>query len=294
MTSIPRPSESPVFTARAALDAGVTARALRSDAFDRTFWGIRSLTAPTTLAERCRALLVRMPPGTVVSHSTAALLHGIPLPWRIERATALHLASRSPRRAPHATGIIGHQLALTDGDLSVRDGLPLTSPERTWCDLATMVHLYDLVAAGDYLIHHRSPITISARLMLAIEHRTSGRGVRLLTRALGLLDPRSESPPESTLRVILIEGGAPSVRVNHVVTDPYGEFVGRTDLTVDEWNLVLEYQGDYHRTTKGQWRADMTRRSKLEATGRRVMELNADDLRDPIELMRRIRARIAH
>jgi very-short-patch-repair endonuclease len=73
------------------------------------------------------------------------------------------------------------------------------------------------------------------------------------------------------------------------VTDRFGEFVARTDFILDEYKLVLEYQGDYHRSTKGQWRADMTRRSKLEAEGWRVMELNADDLKDPIELVTRMR-----
>jgi very-short-patch-repair endonuclease len=54
--------------------------------------------------------------------------------------------------------------------------------------------------------------------------------------------------------------------------------------------LALEYQGDYHRTKKGQWRADMSRRSKFEALGWRVMELNANDLKDPAELVDHIRA----
>jgi very-short-patch-repair endonuclease len=74
------------------------------------------------------------------------------------------------------------------------------------------------------------------------------------------------------------------------VTDRFGEFVARTDLIIDEYKIVLEYQGDYHRKMVGQWRADMTRRSKLEALGWKVMELNADDLLDPEELIRRIRA----
>ncbi|MDZ4046071.1 MAG: DUF559 domain-containing protein [Rhodoglobus sp.] len=55
--------------------------------------------------------------------------------------------------------------------------------------------------------------------------------------------------------------------------------------------LIIEYQGDYHRT-RAQWRKDMTRRSRLEARGWRVMEVGADDLRDPRELVARVRARL--
>ncbi len=286
------PEAPAIFTIKRGRESGISPHLLRTNAYDRTFWGIRSATPPTTVIDRCRVLLVRLPNGTTVSHTTAALLHRMPLPWRLEHAESLHFASESPHRAPHATGISGHRLALAPGELIEIEGVPMTSPERTWCDLATMLHLYDLVAAGDFLIHHRSPITTKARLLLAVERRSSGRGARLLTRAWELLDGRSESPQESRLRVILVEGGAPSIRVNHVVSDQFGEFVGRTDILIEQWNLVLEYQGDYHRTTAGQWRADMTRRSRLEAAGRRVMELNADDLRDAGELMDRIRRRI--
>lgn len=281
------------FTTRVGLAVGLSPHILRSDNFDRSYWGLRSETPPVSLAERCRTLLVRMPASTFVSHSTAATLLGIPLPWHIENQPSLHFAAPSPHRAPHAAGIAGHRLTLASGELIMRGGIPMTSPERTWCDLATMLHFYDLVAAGDHLIHHRSPMTTPHRLALAIERRSSGRGVQLLANAHRQLDARSESPPESKLRVILVEGGAPSIQVNHVVSTLFGEFVARTDLLIEEWNLVLEYQGDYHRTTKGQWRADMTRRSKLEALGRRVLELNADDLRDPLELMARIRRRAA-
>jgi very-short-patch-repair endonuclease len=53
--------------------------------------------------------------------------------------------------------------------------------------------------------------------------------------------------------------------------------------------VLIEYQGDYHRKVQGQWRKDMTRRSRLEAQDWVVIELNANDLRDPDELASRIR-----
>jgi len=169
-----------------------------------------------------------------------------------------------------------------------RRSLRLTSPVRTWCDLAELVPLLDLVAAGDFLIHWRDPIATVSELSAAIEHRASRRGVRALRHAVARLNDRSESPPESKLRVIIVDAGLPMPRVNHSVSDRFGEFVARTDLIIDAYRIILEYQGDYHRTVKGQWRADMTRRSRLEAQGWRVMEPNADDLLDPAELTARI------
>lgn len=104
-----------------------------------------------------------------------------------------------------------------------------------------------------------------------------------------MLSAFAESAPESILRVIIVLAGLPEPRVNIDVTDRRGEFVARTDLAIAEFKLVIEYMGDYHRTSAGQWRDDMTRRSRLEAQGWRVMEVNADDLLDHVELIDRIR-----
>jgi very-short-patch-repair endonuclease len=57
-----------------------------------------------------------------------------------------------------------------------------------------------------------------------------------------------------------------------------------------EYRTLVEYQGDYHRLTKAQWRKDMTRRSRLEAAGWIVIELNADNLKNPADVVARITA----
>jgi len=230
-----------------------------------------------------------MPSTSFISHATAAKLHGIPLPYRLHTDARTHISVPAPARAPHARGIRGHMLQIESHELTVLDGLNVTTPIRTWLDLGTMLSLHDLVAAGDYLIHWRTPLASHVDLVEALASRLDRRGRKALAHALALLNDRAESPPESILRVIVVQAGLPEPRINHDVSDRFGEFVARTDLMIDEYKIVLEYQGDYHRKTPGQWRADMTRRSRLEALGWKVMELNADDLKDPEELVRRIR-----
>ena len=56
--------------------------------------------------------------------------------------------------------------------------------------------------------------------------------------------------------------------------------------------MLLEYQSDYHSDPEN-FRADMTRRARLEADGWFVMLINANDLRDPGELIARIRTVLA-
>lgn len=321
--ALPESLRARPFTVREALQQGVPRKRLRRNDLDRTVWGVRDIRnsvvgdsfakagrgaglhaigtrsdaylapedreARALLLDRCRMFASRIRQDAFFSHLTSARLHGIPLPWHLERDERLHISVLAPARAPHAHGIVGHKMTIVPNDIVTVAGLRTTSVERTWCDLGSVLGLHDLVAAGDFLIHWRLPLTSSRRLRRAVERSVNRRGVVLLKRALELLSDRAESPPESVLRVIIILAGLPEPSVNHEVTNARGEFVARIDLVIAEYRLVIEYMGDYHRTVKGQWRADMTRRSKLESQGWKVMEVNANDLRDPDELVARIR-----
>ncbi|MBF0672272.1 MAG: hypothetical protein IR160_06785 [Salinibacterium sp.] len=273
--------------------AGIGRDRLRGPDVDAV-WGVRSVpgrdeSPQEALFRRCRMFALRMPPTAVFSHSTAALLMGVPLPFELERARELHIAAPSPHRAPHAAGIRGHRLALREQDLVVTRGIRHTSPARTWCDLASQLQLLDLVAAGDFLLHGNPALASPEEFSEMLDHFGSRRGAALLRQAEPLLDGRAESRPESKLRVIYHLGGLPEPRVNHVVVMTDAGPRVRTDLCFDFVRLYVEYQGDYHRTRE-QWRKDMTRRTRLEAQGGYVLEINADDLRNEAELVARTRA----
>lgn len=222
------------------------------------------------------------------SHATAARLLGAPLPWTMKRDDVLHVSVPSPESAPHATGIRGHSLTVTEDEVVQVGGMRATSAARTWVDLASTLSLGHLVALGDYFIHWRSPLTSSTVLEHAVSRMAGRRGAKRAREALGLLSDRAESAPESELRVILVKAGLPLPEVNHVLVETTGGRDMRLDLSYPELKIAIEYMGDYHRS-QTQWRRDMTRRSRLEAKGWYVLELNADDLKDPIELAARIR-----
>ena len=266
---------------------------LRGRDLNREVYGTRIASPSLSFEQRCQLFQRRMP-AAFISHVSAARLWKLPLPWQLENEQCVDISQRLPRRAPHANGIRGHALLTGPKDIRVLpSGVRVTSPARTWHDLASILAVDDLVAIADHIIHWRSPIGTRNSLQAALDASTTRRGSARLREALALVTDRSESPQESKLRVLLHYAGFPAPRVNHVVEDRFGEFVARTDLLFEQYDFVLEYMGDYHRTSKGQWRADMSRRSKLEAGGRGVMELNADDLLDPEELAQRIRTRIA-
>lgn len=228
-----------------------------------------------------------MPERAFFCSVTAAVVIQVPLPRHLEESRLLHVAVPNPRRAPSGRGIAGHSVQMTGGETWIWRGLPLSTPERLWCELGAVLSIPDLVAAGDYLIRRRKPLTSTAALATAIERFPGRRGLRALQASLPLLDTRSESRRESHLRLIVTGAKLAGLEVNFPITTS-GGFHYRGDLAFPGHRVIIEYQGDYHRDPE-QFRKDMTRISRLQADGWFVMQLNANDLHDPAELLQRIR-----
>jgi len=233
--------------------------------------------------------LHRAPDGAFLSHSTAALVWGAPLPWNLESDHRVHIGVRAPAARLHSNGVVGHGIRLEPFDVTQWGGLPVTSPARTWFDLATVLRLDDLVAVGDYLINRAAPFVDRVELARLLGRSEGHRGIRLAREALTLLHERAESRPESRLRVLIATSRLPTPEINHALVNTETGKQMRPDFLFRNEMVILEYQGDYHRT-RSQWRKDLTRRSRLEAQGWTVMELGADDLNDPAELLSRIHA----
>lgn len=94
--------------------------------------------------------------------------------------------SRSVSRALRVSGVIGHKLSLVDNEVRDWAGLPITTPARTWCDLASLLDIEDLVAAGDYIVHFRNPLASRAELEATVAAHPSRRGRARLLEALAL------------------------------------------------------------------------------------------------------------
>jgi very-short-patch-repair endonuclease len=92
--------------------------------------------------------------------------------------------------------------------------------------------------------------------------------------------------------VIIVLAGLPEPECNYNVFAEDGTFLARGDLAYSEYKLLLEYQGDQHRTDRAQWRSDIRRTGRLEDAGWQVLQFTDDDLRDPAALVARIRLRL--
>ena len=265
----------------------MTATRLRARDLHRPARGIRTTRPPADLEALCRAMARRLPSDAAFSHSTAARLMGLPLPRREDRLVPLHVAVPRGRRAVDAEGIIGHQFTLHVDDVTLVDGIRMTSAGRTWCDLASLLTVVELVAVGDALLH--SALASAEQLAASAFRHRDRRGRAARARALPLLDGRAESPAETRLRLLLRSAGIGPLLVNEPVFDDRGTFVARPDLRLEHPRVIFEYEGDHHRTDAAQWRRDIERVESLQACGWRVMRVTARDLANPVGFLSRVR-----
>jgi very-short-patch-repair endonuclease len=280
------------FSVRQGASAGLGRGRMLGPDLARPFRGVRMRADGAPAVETlCRALQLRLPRTAFFSGVTAAAVMGIPLPSRLANSRELEVSVPAPIRAPTGRGIRGRSVAVQEEEIRMWHGIRIGSPERVFCELAAVLDLHDLVSVGDFLLRRMLPLTSSEALAAAIARYPGRRGARMLRAARPMLTDRSESPKESHLRVILLLAGLSGLVANLPITTS-GGFRYRADLAFPAHKVLVEYQSDYHMDPDS-FRADMTRRARLEADGWFVMLVNADDLRDPAELVARIRTVLA-
>lgn len=244
----------------------------------------------------CRALALRLREGEVFCGVTAATLWGVQLPDSA-RHRELHVGVRRPGRGSRASGTIGHTLSADAEVWRRRHGVPVTDAVSTWFALASVLPLNELIAAGDHLLH--SPVIqdlAERRPFICIEdlagracgHR--GPGSAKARAALPFLVTGAESRPESLLRMLLHDAGLPPPEVNVPVFDEEGQ-IGRFDLVYPEWKVIVEYDGDQHRTDDRQYDRDMVRLERATLATWAVMRVRKFQLfGEPRGTARRIEA----
>ncbi|MGO4102981.1 hypothetical protein AB4Y63_03440 [Leifsonia sp. YAF41] len=278
-----------MFTTHEAALRGIREGRLRGGDLGRPFHGIRVSAPARSVSDRARAYQRRMPDAGFFCSITAAQILRIPVPIRLDARSELHVGMPSPQRAPRSSGTAGHKLQIGVDDLCDCSGLRVTTAARTWCDLATVLDLEDLVAAGDHIVHHRHPLCSITDLREAAARHPGRRGRARLIEALDLLVDNADSPPESIVRVTVIKAGIRGLVPNYPIADARGIIFARADLCFPAHRVIFEYQGDYHRTEILRWRKDRTRLARLAAAGWHVIEIAADELTDRRMLLQLIR-----
>jgi hypothetical protein len=185
--------------------------------------------------------------------------------------------------------VLVHRTSLRPVDRVVVDDIPMTSPVRTAWDVATLETVPTAVALLDGMV--RQGYVGEAQLgSMLVEMRGRWRHARA-EKVFALVDGRSESPPESWVRVACIRAGLPTPTPQFVVMED-GEYLGKVDLAWPEAKVVVEYEGAYHFDGL-QIVKDDARYERLVAAGWRVIRVSAVDLRNLEALVERIAEALA-
>jgi len=282
---VPDELKSGVFTVAQARAAGVSRDQLRSSAWRRvTFGWYRWVGYPGSDDLRLATIAYGMPEVFAFSGVTAATLFGLELPHghRAEVIVPPHCV------VSERVDAVVHRVQLEPGDIVTRDGLPITSPARTCFDLTTRLSLTEAVVAIDAALHAQL-LTLDelARYVLRHDHI---KGVVSARRVLEFVEPKSESPMETRLRMLLVLAGLPRPEAQVPLYDARGAFVARPDLYYEEARLGLEYDGENHRD---RLTSDNRRQNRLHHIGVSLLRYTAPDLRErPTAVVSEVRSAV--
>lgn len=231
-----------------------------------------------SLARRATAAWLWSGRQGVVAGLAASALHGSR--W-IDDDTPVTLVwknTRPPR------GVITHNDTLLDGEVQVRLGLTVTTPERTAFDVGRRGRLDEAVARLDALAAARH-FKVADVSELARHHRRV-RGLRQLDTVLDLVDAGAQSPRETSLRLLLIRAGLPWPQTQiRVCIEGYP--VAYLDMGWEELKIAVEYDGDQHRTDRRQYLKDIRRLDMLRELGWIIVRVVAEDHSE--DIIRRVR-----
>ncbi|GAA2109810.1 hypothetical protein GCM10009841_31390 [Microlunatus panaciterrae] len=185
-----------------------------------------------------RATLPQVSEAAVVSHVSAAVLHGLPV-WT-DSLDRVHLTRDRSSGGRRASGVHVHTAPLPTDEVVQLDGIRVTSLARTVVDLGRSQPYERAVAAGDRALAGGLDPADLDEAMGRARHRP---GMASARRAVAFLDPRSESPGESLSRVTLAQLGLMPTELQLRIVGGDGRLVARTDFGWREHRTVGEFDG---------------------------------------------------
>lgn len=224
----------------------------------------------TRFARLCDAYQAKMPRRWFFSGPTAARIMGVPLPARLERSDQLHVTSTGGF-APSGRHIVGHTARVAE--TSIMFDRPVRVAAEVWCELASVLTVDELIAAGDRLLSDRpAMLTTRRHLEAAVARHGSGRGARRLREALPQLRDNVWSPKETWVRLVLLRAGLPEPVANRHIYDAAGALVAIGDLVYPKRKIVIEYEGErWHRDARAV--IDVDRFNRLSLLGWTIIRI---------------------
>lgn len=234
----------------------------------------------------------------VLSHVSAALCLGADV-WDLALGD-VHVTRKDLRGGRREAGVAQHRGKLTPGEVTMANNWRCTSATRTALDVTTMTDVEHALVVVNSLLHEG--LTTKEDLLKAAalrQHVPRSLTTRLV---LELADSRIESAGESRTLYALWSQGLPLPVPQVEVRDERGAVVGRVDFAWPHLRVWVEFDGrakyeKFLRDGQSASEAVVLEKSREDEirrlTGWVCVRLTWDDLRNPMEIARKVRLAMA-
>jgi hypothetical protein len=283
---------------RAGLERGAIEFRLESGEWERMLPCVyRATSAPVTQQQRLLAGCLWAGSGAVVSHMTAARLHGLEGVGQPRRGEPIELTVPVGKYLVAPGYSVHRSRKLERADRTVIGGIPATSFARTLTDLASVLDERHLSLAMDSGLSRYPHIDVPyLRRQLRRLATRRGTGARTLGK---LLDARAtnavdlDSELERRFSAALREAGFPRPEEHYQVIES-GRRLGEVDFAYPRARVAIELDGSAIHRRPDVWERDHERTSELAAAGWRVVTVTWRQLeRDEEAVLQRLRRTLA-
>lgn len=219
--------------------------------------------------------------GSVCSHQTAAA------DWDVRAliSGAQHVTVLPGNGSRSRPGLRVHRTKLTAADVTLRDGLWVTTVARTLVDLGDVVRAEQVRRA--FVRAEQARLVDIEELDGALERAGLRRGAAILRGLLRAYDPRwqaTRSGLELRMLDIVRDHALPQPEMNAWIAGRW-----EADLLWSAERLVVEVDGGVVHGTPSARSRDATRDSALRRLGYRVLHIPERDLDDPAAVAQTVR-----
>ncbi|MDX3191900.1 DUF559 domain-containing protein [Streptomyces sp. MN03-5084-2B] len=241
-----------------------------------------SLNLPTL----AQAALIHVGSPAVLSGVTSLALHGI----SATTDTTIHLSVPPSKRARSKPGLVVHRAEYQPADVLQLQELPVFSLDLALADYLCSGEERTAFVAIDQAMaglpdDHRQTLRKNVRDRLI--DRRDRRGIHRAQMLLALATGKAESPPESILRLIVVEAGFPVPEAQFEITTVDGRRLYVLDIAWPELRIALEYDGFAAHEERHE--RDAERDERMAGRGWITIRATAVDLREPGRVLAELR-----
>ncbi|WP_237225170.1 hypothetical protein [Rothia nasisuis] len=221
---------APLFTLQDAATSGITRNQVVRGGTTRIALQVYALEGYSPPPEELLKLIHCTAPQVVIGSVSAARLLGMRLPPRLQQDSTVYLLQgQSPTRV-RRKGVRCSRAVLKPEEVFTVNGVPCTTHERTFFDLAQVLSYRELIAVADgLLVHHEHranqhvPIRTREQLQKYLRKHPGKRRIKKCRYAVENAVTGSDSYMESLLRCILQDAGVRGLECNVPVYDDFWE-----------------------------------------------------------------------